>query len=112
MFAGELTKHSIGRLSNVEFIEFFDTDLVNLPKILPEFISINEKIFKEEEKFFEKQIKKFGSKNLMNPTFLGNVLSNNKEIEAYKLFLFCQEGPLVSNRSSFNPKKSIVKLDY
>eukprot|EP01080_Neovahlkampfia_damariscottae_P009994 gene9994-2313_t len=112
LFAGEMTKNYIGRLSNVDFIEFFDTDLVNLPKNMPEFFLVNEKLLKEEEKFFEKQTKRFGVENLMNPTFLGNIIENNKEIEAYKLFLFCQQGPLISSRSSFNPKKSIIKQDY
>jgi hypothetical protein len=88
----------------------FDVDLVNIPKEIPNFIEINEKLLKEEDIYYKEQTKKYGNGSLSDPEFLETLIENQKETEAFKIYLFCREGPLISSRSKFS-KKSIVKQD-
>lgn len=106
------------RFENEQFIELFDVDLVTLPRDLPDWFLLNQRLFEEERVA------------LMNgQVYPGVVISKNaetatgteqhedtnstegKSLPAYQRYYFLCQGPLTSPGVKFSEKKSIIGDD-
>lgn len=102
------------RYSNEQCIELFDVDLVTLPpkKYLPEWFSLQEQMFKEEIEEFQKKTLQNGEKIFKNHDILNQtILDKNNPTCSYEVYYFCNDGPLISSKSSYDEKKSIIEIE-
>lgn len=101
------------RFSNLQWLELFDTDIVTLPskQNLPQWFVLQQEMLEQEREEFEELCKKYGKENLTNHTILSEKVKTCTDIPAYKIYYYCNDGPLISSRSTYNAKKTIIDTD-